>query len=335
MKISMKSALAVLMIAGVLSVSSISCGYKLGNYKPSLLPSLIAFSSDRDQSVHIYTIKPDGTDIKSTSSDNQTFDGLPAWSPDGTKIAFTSNEADDWDIWTMNEDGSERKRITSLREWDGLASWSPDGSKIAFSGERHDQSGQVSFEIFTVNADGTDVKQLTGGLKRETSYEGTDEQVQGHEHEGSLIWNSVPVWSPDGSKILFASNRDGDGTVPLLYIMNADGSDQKKFGFPFEIDGTDPDWSPVTNQIVFVRGTAAKGDIWVIDAGHPFPSMTAKKITDNIDNNCSPVWSPDGKQIAFVSDKYGNDDIFIMDADGNSVRRVTYDSSNERNPTWR
>lgn len=117
--------------------------------------------------------------------------------------------------------------------------------------------------------------------------------------------------------------------------MNADGSGQQKFGFIFPVDGTQPDWSPVTNKIVFVRGSAAKGEIWVMDAGSPFPGWTARKITNNIDNNNSPAWSSDGKQIAFVSDTYGNDNIFIMNADGSDVRRVTYGKSNDHHPSWR
>lgn len=310
-----------LIVLSLLSFSS--CNGTSGNYKPSGLPSLLAFSSDRDKTVHVYTIKPDGTDMRSTSSDNQTFDGLPMWSPDGKSIAFTSNQADDYEIWTMDEDGNNHKRLTHMAEWDGLPRWSPDGSKIVFVGERHDSAGFDSFEIFLMNPDGSDVKQII------------DSETWGpHPEEDTIRWNSVPTWSPDGSKILFSSNR-GDATLPLLYTMNPDGSDQKKFGLFFDVDGTDPDWSAVTNKIVFVRGSAAKGDIWVMDAGSPIPGLTAKKITDNIDSNRSPVWSPDGKQIAFVSDKYGNDDIFIMNADGTNVRRVTYDKANDRHPTWR
>ncbi|MCX6005253.1 MAG: hypothetical protein NT082_06235 [Chloroflexi bacterium] len=328
---------SVVLLIALTALSIFSCSYNAANYQPSTLPTLIAFSSDRDKTVHIYTVKPDGTDLKYTSIDNQTFDGLPMWSPDGARIAFASSESGDYEICTMNEDGSDRRQITSRQGWDGSPRWSPDGSRIVFVSQIKDESGDTSYEISMVNTDRSNLTQLTGGLKREAPQEPVEQSGNGHTHdnEGIAIWNSVPTWSPDGSKILFASNREGDGTKPILYIMNPDGSDQKKFGFSFEIDGTEPDWSPVTNQIVFVRGNAAKGDIWVMDAGSPVPGLTAKKITDNKDNNRSPVWSPDGKQIAFVADTYGNDDIFIMNADGTNIRRVTYEKSNERHPTWR
>ena len=251
-------------LTGVIVLSALftgSCAVPAANYKASGLPSLLAFSSDRYQTVHIYTVKPDGTDLMYTSTDNQTFDGFPCWSPDGTRIVFSTNDPDNYEIWSMKADGSDRR---------------------------------------------------TG-----------------------IGWNSVPTWSPDGSKILFSTTREGNPVAPVLYTMNPDGSDQKRFGFIFAVEGTSPDWSPVTNKIVFVKGSAAKGDIWVMDAGFLFPGLTAKKLTDNLDNNRNPVWSPDGKQIAYVSDTYGNDDIFIMNADGTNVRRVTYDKSNENHPTWR
>jgi TolB protein len=117
--------------------------------------------------------------------------------------------------------------------------------------------------------------------------------------------------------------------------MNTDGSGQGKFGLFTAVDGSQPDWSWVNNKIVFVRGSAAKADIWVMDANSPFPLLTAKKLTDNIDNNSGPVWSPDGKQIAFNSDTNSNRDIYIMNADGSNSRRLTYDKANDGDPTWR
>ena len=190
-----------------------------------------------------------------------------------------------------------------------------------------------NLEIFVMNADGGDVQQLTDSTTWETQECQLPRSVIPR-MRGSA-WNSVPTWSPDGSKILFASNRDEDSITPILYTMNPDGSDQKKFGLIVAVDGSEPDWSPATNKIVCVRGTAAKGDIWVMDASSPFPMLTARKITENIDDNRNPVWSPDGKQIAFVSDANGNKDIYIMNADGTNIRRLTYGKSNNIKPAWR
>lgn len=310
-------------LTGVIVLSSLftgACAAPAANYKASGLTSLLAFSSDRDKTVHIYTVKPDGTGLMSTSSDNQTLDGYPSWSPDGTRIVFSTNDPDNYEIWSMKADGSDRKRLTNRTGLDIAPRYSPDGTRVVFVSkyeETNVESEYATYETMTVNSDGSNMVRLTTGSKSGTG------------------WSSVPTWSPDGSKILFCTTREGNSVVPVLYTMNPDGSDQKRFGLIFAVEGTTPDWSPVTNKIVFVKGSAAKGDIWIMDAGFPFPGLTAKKITDNIDNNRNPVWSPDGKQIAYVSDKYGNDDIFIMDADGTNVRRVTYDKSSENHPSWR
>jgi TolB protein len=301
-------------------------------YKPSGLAERIAYGSDSDKSVHIYTIKPDGTDIQPTSSDNRTNDGLPAWSPDGTKIAFISNQSDKYEIWTMNSDGSGRKRLTDLKALSSMPRWSPDGSKIVFSSQITSAGGSRHVEIFVMNSDGTGLQQLTESAPREA----VGGQAGGHDDAAEIAgWNSVPAWSPDGTKILFGSNREGDGVTPVLYTMNLDGSGQGKFGLFADVDGSQPDWSWATGKIVYVRGRAAKGDIWVMDGGSPLPLLTAKKLTDNIDNNTGPVWSPDGKQIAYNSDTGNNKDIYIMNADGSNVRRLTYDKANDGFPAWR
>jgi TolB protein len=320
-------------LAGILATGgllSLSCSGPTA-YKPSGLPELIAFTSNRDKLGHIYTVKPDGTALKATSTDNRTTDGLPAWSPDGSKIAFSSNQSDNYEIWTMNADGSGRTKLTTRQSRNFLPRWSPDGSKIVFTGEVFNEEGVANTEIFVVNSDGSGLAQITDKAQE---VEGTGATAGGG-HSDKAGWNSVPAWSPDSSKILFSSARDGNPVTPILYTMNPDGSGQQKFGLFFEVDGSEPDWSPANNKITFVRGTAAKRDIWVTDGGSPFPLLGAKKLTDNIDNNYHPVWSPDGKQIAFVSDAGNNEDIFIMNADGSNLRRLTTEKSIDNYPAWR
>jgi len=323
--------LAVLLAAPAFLLTSCSSGTV--TEKPAGLPELIAFTSNRSKAVAIFTIKPDGTALTSLSSDNRSIDMMPAWSPDSTRMSFSSNRSDNFEIWTMDAEGGNRQRLTDRRIWNGLPGWSPDGGKIVFVGQVRNAAGLSDMEIFVINADGSDLRQLTDSstFHVETGHAETGEA--GHSHHTG--WNSVPAWSPDGSKILFSSNRDGNPVTPILYTMNPDGSGQQKFGLFTDVDGSDPDWSAANNRIVLARGTAAKRDIWVMDGGSPFPLLTAKKLTDNIDNNHNPKWSPDGRQIAFVSDTHGSDDVFIMNADGSNVRRLTYDESVDDFPAWR
>ncbi len=308
-----------------------SCAAPAGNYKASGLPSLLAFSSDRDKTVHVYTINPNGTDTRTTSEDVITHDGIPSWSPDGTRIAFSSNQSEFYEIWTMNADGSDRQQLTSRRGTSTSPKYSPDGSKIVFVDKRRDANLDSHTDIFVINNDGTNMLKLTVDPANADTRTGDEDLDDTRE----ISWNAVPTWAPDSARILFGSKDDSSGIMPVLYTVNSDGTDRKKFGFLFPIEGTDPDWSPVTNQIVFVRATSHKEEIWVMDGGSPFPGLTAKKLTDNTDSNRCPAWSPDGKQIAYISDTYGNDNIFIMNADGTNVHRITSETSNDNHPAWR
>jgi len=113
-------------------------------------------------------------------------------------IAFYSYRDRNYEIYVMNEDGSNQRNLTNNLGSDRNPSWSPDGKKIAFDSNR---DGDV--EVYVVNADGSNQKRLTNNPG----------------------YDFVSSWSPDGKKIVFDSYRDGNREV---YVMNADGSNQKR-----------------------------------------------------------------------------------------------------------
>jgi Tol biopolymer transport system component len=140
-------------------------------------------------------------------------------SPQGDKIVYTSDETGDLELWTMNIDGSNKKQITSGLGYDGGAFFSPDGKKLVFRASRPSSEGEAedyksllkeglvtpsNMEIYTVNVDGTDLKQIT--------------------KLGKANW--APFFSPDGKKIIFSSNHHSKrGYDFQLYMVNAeDGS---------------------------------------------------------------------------------------------------------------
>jgi TolB protein len=195
-------------------------------------------------------------------------------------------------IMVMDKDGKP-VQITHDTTAELQPSWSPDGKMVAFETSRH---------IFKMNADGTNVIQLTT----------------------QADYDSYPAWSPDGTKIAFVSNLE---SKTQIYLMNPDGSDQTKL-----TQGANPSWSPDSQQIAFDCPTSTVGvaNICVINRdGTHLRTLTQTGL------NIEPAWSPDGKKIAFASiESFNNLDIYTMNVDGTERINLTHNPGTERSPAW-
>src|SRR5438552_14598202 len=87
---------------------------------------------------------------------SNTTDGVPVWSPDGTKIAFEGFPDGDWEVYVMNADGSDLRNLTNNPAQHLRLAWSPDGSKIAFDTDRDGNQ-----DVYVMNVDGTGLVNLT------------------------------------------------------------------------------------------------------------------------------------------------------------------------------
>ena len=226
-------------------------------------------------------------------------DYYPSWSPDGSRIVFFSDRDGNYEIYSMNPDGSNQTRLTDNPAGDRQPSFSPNGQQILFVSER---DGNV--EIYVMNADGSDQKRLT-------------------ENPAS---DHCPFFSPDGKKILFNSNRDGNREI---YIMNANGSQQTKLTDNPKNDGT-PSWSPDGRKIVFGSSRDGNLEIYMMNAD----GSGQTKLIDNPASDGSPTWSPDGTRIVFVSDRDGNREIYTVKADGSNPIRLTDEPAKDVQPSW-
>jgi Tol biopolymer transport system component len=268
----------------------------------------------------------------------------PAISPDGSKIVFGSSRTGLGDIYMVNIDGSNRKRLTDNPAYDAEPRFTPDGKKIVFVSERDNGYGH----IYIMNSDGSDQHPLTRTVYADyepaVSPDGTkiafsrqvDTNPNAHWHTEIFMMNldgtgevrltnndeaeGSPTFSPDGEKILYHVKHK-DWNFDLM-IMNTDGSQ------PIRLlsNATIGQFSPDGRKILFhefeedrsVSPSVFKRDIYIADADGKNRIILTNDIAAEY-----PRFSPDGKKIIFLGniDNLGNGQIMIMNLDG-SGRRV-------------
>jgi len=143
----------------------------------------------------------------------------------------------------------------------------------------------------------------------------------------NTIGNNVdPVWSPDGRRIAFSSNRSGKTGI---YIMDADGENEYHLDTGVSDMGGRIDWSPDGRWIAFYAGDRGSRNIYLIAVdGSKMQQMTFAS------DNLAPSFSPDGNWIAYTSTQDGDNEIFIIRLDGSEVRQLTYNTRPDWQPRW-
>jgi tetratricopeptide (TPR) repeat protein len=139
--------------------------------------------------------------------------------------------------------------------------------------------------------------------------------------------DSAPSWSPDGSQLVFASDKHGDRKWRVYAISPHEvRGEGEEWAF-----GQMPDWSPDGSRIAY-HGCNERGDecgVWVMKAGGFSP---ARLTTDASDT--APMWSPDGSRVAFVSSRAGNWELYVADVSTGQETRLTTDPAVDVAPTW-
>ncbi|HXS34877.1 MAG TPA: hypothetical protein VN758_14015 [Solirubrobacterales bacterium] len=178
----------------------------------------------------LFSTTPDGT----TPTPIESNAGGPAWSPDGSRIAFIRADGpyEDTDLYTMPAGGGGAQKLFDLPGRVVSPSWSPDGSMIAFTyqaREARDDPGPGELP-YTYSGDNVYSIPTTGGNPVQLTASGTDED---------------PAWSPDGSMIVFQSDRLSvfPTSAPDLYLMNADGSNERRLTTTIHCLQCGPDWA--------------------------------------------------------------------------------------------
>ena len=246
----------------------------------------IVFTSDVGgvgNNLEIYIMSPNGTH-KTKLTKNPAVDQDPVLSPNGKKIVFSSNRSGYYEIFTMNVDGTNQKRLPKYDPVAGVSpTFSPDGKKVAFVYDN---------EIFVINADGSNLTRLTFGAHVDKS----------------------PAFSPDGTKIAFVSNRDGNYEIYTMKVSAENNTTNVPSRLTNDAaEDSYPSFSPDGTKIAFQSNRSGNYEIYTMPSnGLGVPT----NLTKYGSTDWHPAFSPDGKQITFVSSRYSTFDVFVMNSDG-------------------
>ena len=328
-------------------------------------PHSIAFTTESvGARSHIVLVDPEARTVLELTpgpAGEEGSDGSSTWSPDGTKLAFHRGVGE---IYTMNADGSARRRLTFDSGGNGIGNvapvWSPDGRLIAWLRQTGPSSAR---DVRVMNSDGTGQRRLTndGGSKSTPRWSPDSSRLLYSQStsrsevrvldvatatELSLTpagsWEASPEWSPDGSEIALVSGG-------RLVVADADGTGRREVPTTARVDL--PVWSPDGARIAFVGtrmfpehgtryGPLTMADVYVIGADGTGERRLTGSVVEGfvpLPGGTSPSWWPDGSRLFYASQRVPGErsTAFVMNADGTCEQRFGPEGTRLVGPIWR
>jgi Tol biopolymer transport system component len=214
-----------------------------------------------------------------------------------------------WQLLLLDPLSGDQLRLTETTSNERTPRWSPDGRRLAFVSDRDGNR-----EVYVMD--------VALALGSDTTSERALINVSQHK---APDWQ--PAWSPDGSRLAFASYRDDNWE---LYLVDADGSNLMRLTVHAENDFS-PSWSPDGRRLVFASRRFQDADLFVVDTA----TGELTQLTTGTRNEFDPAWSPNGEWIAYVTQLGDQGDVFVMRADGSEATNLTNSPyANDFQPTW-
>lgn len=286
----------------LLSLSLLASCYALQAAPEATKASRLACVVQRNNTSYIYTLNPDGSDLRllSHKATDSYESGLPQqlrWSPTSQKLLFTNHWGGNGNITLIDADGRNLTELTQNQDNDSEAQWSPDGKFIAYT---NNPPGETPYRIMIMDQHGKNARILA-----------------------QQSWN--PVWSPAGQQIAFVS---GEG-LSQIYVIQPDGQKLKRIS-DTAYSHIEPEWSPNGQQLAYTR---CEDDICQIRLHDLASSEDRVLVADGLMHYGSR-WSPDGKEILFVSVQGDSAWIEAIRPDGSQRRELYREPGLNFAPEW-
>jgi len=216
-------------------------------------------------------------------------------------VLFVSTRDGNGEIYRMLPDGSQQLRLTfTAAVYENEPVGSPDGRWIAYTRPDDTSPGH----IWVMSRDGHNPRQLTFGAGYDRS----------------------PTWSPDGTRLAFASDRDGNWEIYTIRL--ADGA-LTRLTYAGAAD-QEPNWSWATGRIAFQSDRAGTNPEIFTMAGD---GSDIRRLTVNPNGDTSPSWSPSGDRIVFYGSR-GEQTLYVMNANGTGILPLVSRTLRPYSPAW-
>lgn len=263
-----------------------------------------------------------------------------------TEIAFLNQEKSGKEIYLIDFDGHNLRRLTHDNTVNLSPAWSPDAKWIIYTSYAArnpdlimiDANGKKKQTLHrlpglnTAAAWSPDMQRIALVLSRDQNSEiyilSSDRELKRLTRHFNI--DTSPTWSPDGGKIAFTSDRSGTG-APQIYIMDSLKGDNSKvtrisFGSTYN---DNPAWSPNGDQIAYTSRVGKRFQISIYDLN----TRQSKVVTKGPESCEQPSWSPDGRFLIYRKRENGRHNLFIQRLGGSEARQLTF-SDQAHSPAW-